>query len=160
MKKGFTLLELLVVISIIMVLTVSGVAAYSSVSKNSRDARRKSDIEQLRQALEMFRSDQGYYPSVNTGALATANNLNTGNATTGLYPNYSPSIPVDPRFSTSNPYLYRATNLSNAQYYGYCLCTVLEAASAVNNNCGSLTPAVGTPGGAPANTFYYCVRSP
>lgn len=160
MNKGFSLLEILVVISIIMLLTVSGVAAYSTVSKNSRDARRKSDLEQFRQALEMFRSDQGYYPGVNTGALATAANLNTGNATTGLYPNYSPVLPTDPRFNGTNPYLYQATNVSNARYYGYCLCAVLEAATAASNNCNSLTPAVGTPGGAPANTFYYCVRSP
>jgi prepilin-type N-terminal cleavage/methylation domain-containing protein len=154
MNKGFTLLELLVSISIIMLLTVSGMAAYGSVSKNSRDSKRKSDIEQLRQALEMYRSDLGYYPITGNGAYTPVTNLGTG----VLVSNYLPSIPTDPRYTSSSPaypYQYRATTVFNGQYYGYCVCAVLESLTATSNNCS-----VGTPGTTPSNTFYYCVRSP
>jgi len=58
---GFTLIEVLVTATIIAVLTAAAAVSYSSVNKRSRDARRKSDIEQLRAALEQSRSDNGYY---------------------------------------------------------------------------------------------------
>lgn len=64
MKKyeGFTFVELLVVITIIAVVFAAGVVSYTSISKNSRDARRKADMEAIRQAVEMCRSITGEYP--------------------------------------------------------------------------------------------------
>lgn len=62
-NKGFTFVELLVVITIIAVVFAAGVVSYTSISKNSRDARRKADMEAIRQAVEMCRSITGSYPS-------------------------------------------------------------------------------------------------
>ena len=64
LKKGFTLVELLVVIAIIGILagTVIGVLNPSHFQAKSRDAKRKSDLEQIRSALEMYRSDEQNYP--------------------------------------------------------------------------------------------------
>ncbi len=66
MKKnlGFTFIELLVVITIIGIIFASGVVAYGSVTMKSRDTRRKSDLESIRQSLEMCRSLTGKYPDV------------------------------------------------------------------------------------------------
>ena len=50
--SGFTLIELLVVIAIIAILSVIGIAVYSGVQKNTRDARRKADIDAIAQSLE------------------------------------------------------------------------------------------------------------
>src|SRR3990167_466676 len=64
LKEGFTLIELIVVIAIIGILSVMGVLAYSSNMRTARDGKRKADLEQLRAALEMYRSNDplGEYP--------------------------------------------------------------------------------------------------
>jgi type IV pilus assembly protein PilA len=51
-QKGFTLVELLVVITIIAILSVIGVTIFSGVQKNARDTRRKADIDSIAKALE------------------------------------------------------------------------------------------------------------
>ncbi len=62
MKKqsAFSLIELLVVISIIAVLTTLGLAMYSEVQKRTRDAQRKADITAIAKALEVHYQDDKY----------------------------------------------------------------------------------------------------
>jgi general secretion pathway protein G len=71
-KKGFTLVELLVVIAIIALLALLGGANYIQSLKRGRDARRKGDLEQLRAALEMYRTDNNAYPIDTTATNQTA----------------------------------------------------------------------------------------
>jgi len=61
-KTGFTLIELLVVATIIIVLTTIGIVSYRTALMNSRDAKRRADMETVRQALVLYRSDVGSYP--------------------------------------------------------------------------------------------------
>jgi len=68
--NGFTLIELLVVISIIGVLSTIAMTSLSGVRMKARDARRLSDMEQIRNALEMYKSNHGYYPDENSSATA------------------------------------------------------------------------------------------
>ncbi|MCA9372531.1 prepilin-type N-terminal cleavage/methylation domain-containing protein [Candidatus Woesebacteria bacterium] len=63
LSRGFTLIELLAVITIISILVAIGIVSYTSASRNSRDNRRKTDLQNLRQALVLFRSDEGCYPN-------------------------------------------------------------------------------------------------
>jgi len=55
--KGFTLLELLVVIGIIGVLVSLATVAYSSAQKKSRDSRRQADMKSIQSALEVYYSE-------------------------------------------------------------------------------------------------------
>ena len=71
MKRGFTLVELLVVIAIIALLSTLSVVALNSARAKARDARRLSDIKQIRTALEM------YFDSALTYPTTTCNNLGT-----------------------------------------------------------------------------------
>lgn len=123
MKKGFTLIEILISISIIAVLTAVGIVSYVSINRNARDAKRRGDIEQIRSALEFYRSDKGYYPSRGDGIFIAASDLLLVTDMT----NYIAAIPSDPKGDT-NPYMYKATNLSatTGQYYGYCLSALIE----------------------------------
>jgi general secretion pathway protein G len=151
--QGFTLLEVLVSATIITVLTVIGVVSYGSVNKRSRDVKRKSDIEQIRSALEMYRSDNGGYPAVNTSAFGNASALDAG----GLVATYMPSVPADPQPSQYN-YFYAATNFdaTTSKYYGYCICGFLETQSSSTSTC----LASDIPGGALPITCNYGLKSP
>lgn len=80
-RRGFTLVELLVVIAIIAVLSAAGLVSYTSATKRARDGKRKSDLEELRSALVLYRTDVGYYPnSVSfTGMSPIQNYISTTN---------------------------------------------------------------------------------
>jgi hypothetical protein len=67
----------------------------------------------------MYRSDNGYFPNIGTGAYTNASGL-----ATPLVTAYLPAIPADP-ISTES-YRYQATNISGGNYYGYCLSVKLE----------------------------------
>jgi general secretion pathway protein G len=61
-ERGFTLIELIVVISIIGILASLLVANFVNVRQKTRDGVRKKDLEQIRLALETYRIDVGEYP--------------------------------------------------------------------------------------------------
>lgn len=64
LRKGFTLLEMLVVVGIIAILVSMGIASYSTAQKKARDAKRKSDLTAIRNAFEQYYSLCSYkYPS-------------------------------------------------------------------------------------------------
>jgi general secretion pathway protein G len=63
-KNGFSFIEILVVTTIIAVLTAVGVANYRVANQKSRDGKRKGDLEQIRAALELYRTDQKAYPTI------------------------------------------------------------------------------------------------
>lgn len=128
-KQGFTLIELLVVATIIAVLTALSIVSYININKKSRDTKRKSDIEQIRSALEMYRADNGFYPNVGSGSWTDATNL----AAT-LVSAYIAAIPTDPK-SPTQVYRFEVTNLVSGNYYGYCLSALLEAETPTNNTC-------------------------
>ena len=62
-SKGFTMIELLVVATIMIVLTTVGLVSFQKTTRNSRNAKRKAALETVRQSLVLYRSDLGSYPS-------------------------------------------------------------------------------------------------
>lgn len=61
-KRGFTLIEILVVISIVAILTTVSISVFSTLQKNNRDQIRLRALQSIKQALELYRSDNGNYP--------------------------------------------------------------------------------------------------
>lgn len=51
--NGFTLVELIITVTIIAVLTSTGLAIYSGVSKNSQNTKKKADIDAIYQSYEL-----------------------------------------------------------------------------------------------------------
>ena len=62
-NKAFTLIEILIVISIIGILTSLAVVSYTTSQKQARDVERKSDLSQYRTALENYaNTHNSFYP--------------------------------------------------------------------------------------------------
>lgn len=128
-RGGFTLIELLVVIAIIAILSAIAITAFSILNKNSRDARRKSDLKTIQSALEQYHSDQNFYPSgLGSGALTS----DTGRPTP--YPTpakiYLQTVPQDPTTGNAYPYLALPSACINsgptALCTSYCLYARME----------------------------------
>ncbi len=116
-QKGFTLIELIVVISIIGILSTVLVANFMQVRYKTRDAVRKKDLEQIRLSLESYRTDVGSYPASLYSVAADAdcpkgNSISSGSTT------YMKEIPCDPREPTKQ-YYYEAVGSSRLQYVLY-----------------------------------------
>ncbi len=62
-KTAFTLIELLIVITIIGILAVALLPSVLGAPGRARDAQRKADLKNIVAALESFNSDNGHYPS-------------------------------------------------------------------------------------------------
>jgi prepilin-type N-terminal cleavage/methylation domain-containing protein len=61
--KAFTLIEILIVISIIGILTSLAVVSYTASQKQARDLQRKSDLSQYRTSLENYaNTNDSLYP--------------------------------------------------------------------------------------------------
>jgi general secretion pathway protein G len=88
-NRGFTLIELLVVIVIIGLLTGILLVNYNSVRQRGRDAKRKSDLQQVASALEIYKADEGSYPA--TGSLSWGESFTGGDGTI-----YMSKLPEDP----------------------------------------------------------------
>ena len=61
-RRGFTLVELLVVMMIITVLAGTGLALYSNSIKRSKEAALKQDLFLLREAIDQYYADKNRYP--------------------------------------------------------------------------------------------------
>ena len=63
MKKGFTIVELLVVIVVIGILAAITVVSYSGVTSKARTAQAQSNANSVRQVADIYYTDNGYYPA-------------------------------------------------------------------------------------------------
>lgn len=67
-KCGFTLIEVLVVLSIVGILMAIVLANFTDARENARDKVRKSELKELQLALEVYKSQYGQYPAQGCGA--------------------------------------------------------------------------------------------
>ena len=67
-QKGFTIVELLIVIVVIGILAAITIVAYSGMQARTRDNVRKQDLAQLSKALKLYAVDNGDYAEAACGS--------------------------------------------------------------------------------------------
>ncbi len=80
-QKGFTLVELLVVMSIIALLLTIGLSFYGNAQRATRDAKRRSDLDAFRKSLETYKTEKETYVPATTFPCTTATSNWTFNST-------------------------------------------------------------------------------
>jgi general secretion pathway protein G len=63
LDRGFTMVELLVVVSIMVILATMGMTQYRNSVIYSRESVLKEDLFRLRDAIDQYYADKGQYPS-------------------------------------------------------------------------------------------------
>ncbi|MCR4329197.1 MAG: type II secretion system GspH family protein [Candidatus Roizmanbacteria bacterium] len=111
-KKGFTLLELLVVMSVIGILLGISTISYATAQVRARDARRKGDLKYLQDAAEQYFSVCGFTYPYTTGTIPTAVFCTDPSVAV------APTVPMDP-----NATGYICTTCSSSAYR---ICVTLE----------------------------------
>lgn len=66
-RKGFTIVELLIVIVIIAILAAITIVAYNGIQQRARDAQRKSDLAAIGKALQIHYVNNGDYIGTGSG---------------------------------------------------------------------------------------------
>lgn len=117
-QQGFTLIELIVSVTIIAVLTIVGTVSFSGTNKSARDSRRMADLENIRIALELYRQGTGSsYPA------------DIDQVKAYLIPTYIKEVPKDPK---KYEYTYISTGLA------YNLCAQVEDVGSTNTINGDV----------------------
>ncbi|MCX8052710.1 MAG: type II secretion system protein GspG [Armatimonadetes bacterium] len=114
-RRGFTLVELLVVIVVLAVLAAIVLPKFMNSSTRSKEAALRSDLKLLRNAIALFQADTGLYPST-LEDLAATTAPQTGLDRTGTdvainasdwHGPYLQEVPNDP--ISGNPFNYSTT---------------------------------------------------
>jgi len=145
-RKGFTLIEMLVVVAIIGTLASLVAANITSGRVRARDARRKHDLGQVKNALRLYYNDYQSYPA-NTGddidgcGVTGTSTCVWGSDFTADTTKYMSQLPIDPTNSGNFVYSYIQTKSGE----GFELRTYLENESDSHDSTSQLRCDLGGP---------------
>lgn len=146
---GFTLLELLVVISIIGILVAIGAASFSVAQRQGRDARRRADMKAFQAAMEQCYAVVNDYDG-GTGCTVPADNTVAA----------SLQATVDGRITRVNDPANAANYIFRRNAIGYCACADLDVATGGNGaGCTApVAPVTSNPPTITAGVTHFCVQ--
>ena len=113
-RKGFTLIELMVVIVILGLLATFIVPKIMSRPDQARVVKVKNDIRAIETALKLYKLDSGFYPTTEQGLEALVKKP----ATPPIPQNYRPEGYLDkvPKDPWGHPYIYRCPGDNGRPY--------------------------------------------
>lgn len=110
-KKGFTIVEVIVVITVVGILTTIGIIAFNKYRTDARDSQRKAQLTAISQALEKYYGLNGEYPgcAAMTASPSTISSSTLVGVDTTLF--VAPGSSLSTSMTCSTP--------STSDYFGY-----------------------------------------
>jgi len=137
-KRGFTLIELMVVIALIGILASVVLASFTSVRARNRDGKRVSDMREIEKALNLYQIENGTFPiptdPLNPVTITGDDEISTALETEELIT----GMPTDPNHPATS-YTYESNSLGSTFTLSFCLET--DTIASYNQGCGNtITP--------------------
>ncbi len=165
-NKGFTLVEMIVVVAVIGILASIVYANFGAARAAARDDVRKSALKEMQLSLELYRAQYGTYPVTGCGAGASAwagpgpvgsfpSGQSCNDYIPGLVPDFIPSLPTDPNRENEAGigYYYRSDGTSYKLLSNAIEQKVINSYNDEFARCPQ-TGAPGCTGGSPATNEY------
>jgi prepilin-type N-terminal cleavage/methylation domain-containing protein len=133
-QKGFTIVELLIVIVVIAILATLVIVTFTGIQRKARDSQRQTDINAVASHVEAFYAQYGYYP--------TLLDLQTASFQTSYLKGLDPQAMIDPKgtalaaSTSATAYGYTATGSSGCNNTA---ASDPTGASTTNNGCDAFS---------------------
>lgn len=131
-SRGFTLIEIMIAVSIIAVTFGVIVTTYSAAQRTTRDAKRQADLRNIQGALQQYYADQQYFPQTLNLTNATEISFGSGAAKK----TYLKNIPIDPTSGLNYCYVSNCSSGAVTSCQSYSLFAQLENTPANTLTCG------------------------
>ncbi len=112
-ESGFTLLEIMIVVTIIALLLGTAIYKLGGNVEYARHTRIQADIQGISTQLKLYESMNGFYPPTEQGLQALVTQATTEPRPSRWYQLYK-EMPKDP---WQNPYIYRCPGIRNPESF-------------------------------------------
>ena len=171
-KKGFTLVELLIVIGILGILAIGLLAALDPVEqlRRGRDTSRMSVAKEVLGAMQRYYALQNAYPGVydDTGAVAANNLSSIGGTFTDLITagelktGYNTTLPTTTTAGTHAVQVYKQSDVTGGNII---VCfdpeskgVSIDQQNTIYDNAAGATAGAGCPSTVGTNTCFWCAQ--
>ncbi|MCA9344123.1 MAG: prepilin-type N-terminal cleavage/methylation domain-containing protein [Candidatus Nomurabacteria bacterium] len=130
-QRGFTIVELLIVIVVIGILAALVITTYSGIQQKGRDTERQTDIKAIHGQLEAYYAQNGHYPTLANVNDSTFRGANMKGLDADALQDPKGSAQTLVATATANSYSYAVTpagcdNGANGECTAYTLTATLE----------------------------------
>ena len=113
-KKGFTLVEIMIVVIIIGILVAMVAPRFAGRSDEARSTAARTDIQaNIAAALDLYEMDMGHFPTTESGLRDLLKKPSDSDVSTRWKGPYLKKKPIDP---WNHPYVYRTPSLHEMDY--------------------------------------------
>lgn len=112
-QRGFTLLEIMLVVSIIVILLGVAISKLGNTTGIAKGVAVRSDVQTISTQLKLYESMNGFYPTTDQGLKALVSQPDGDPKPTRWYQLFK-ELPRDP---WGSPYIYRCPGTKNPDSY-------------------------------------------